>query len=256
MLTIYFSGAEGRITRTDVLTAGMVGRQMRLEFSSEWEGLNKTAVFSNGEITRDAVCSGDTVTIPAEVLTQPLKKLLIGVYGVSGGGAVAIPTVRVDGPVILPGADPSGDPGLDPELPIWSQIQAQIGDLDDLNTQARDTLVDAINEAMTVAEGITGTTFTPRVSLEGVITWTNDGNLANPEPVNIMGPQGPGPVVEVGALAGGHRIRIISNNKVSQFDVMDGADGYTPVFGVDYWTQEQQNVIRGYLEEVILGGAW
>lgn len=36
----------------------------------------------------------------------------------------------------------------------------------------------------------TGYTFTPTVSQDGVISWKNDGNLPNPEPVNIKGPQG------------------------------------------------------------------
>lgn len=35
-----------------------------------------------------------------------------------------------------------------------------------------------------------GVTFTPHVSAAGVITWTNDGGLENPEPVNIRGPKG------------------------------------------------------------------
>ena len=39
--------------------------------------------------------------------------------------------------------------------------------------------------------GKDGTTFFPSVSEEGIISWTNNGNLPNPDPVNIMGPQGP-----------------------------------------------------------------
>lgn len=35
-----------------------------------------------------------------------------------------------------------------------------------------------------------GTTFTPSVSSEGVISWTNDGGRTNPQSVNIKGPQG------------------------------------------------------------------
>ena len=35
-----------------------------------------------------------------------------------------------------------------------------------------------------------GTTFIPSVSDEGIISWTNDGGLPNPEPVDIKGPQG------------------------------------------------------------------
>lgn len=42
-----------------------------------------------------------------------------------------------------------------------------------------------------LAQGGQGTTFTPSVSADGVISWTNDGGKANPDPVNIMGPQGP-----------------------------------------------------------------
>lgn len=39
-------------------------------------------------------------------------------------------------------------------------------------------------------QGEKGTTFTPSVSEEGVISWTNDGDLDNPEQVNIKGPAG------------------------------------------------------------------
>lgn len=35
-----------------------------------------------------------------------------------------------------------------------------------------------------------GATFIPNVSESGIISWTNDKNLPNPEPVNIKGPQG------------------------------------------------------------------
>ena len=38
--------------------------------------------------------------------------------------------------------------------------------------------------------GQNGATFTPSVSPEGVISWTNDRNLPNPEPVNIKGEKG------------------------------------------------------------------
>lgn len=40
------------------------------------------------------------------------------------------------------------------------------------------------------APGTDGTTFTPSVSSDGVLSWTNDGGKANPASVNIKGPQG------------------------------------------------------------------
>ena len=36
-----------------------------------------------------------------------------------------------------------------------------------------------------------GATFTPSVSQNGDLSWTNDGGLPNPETVNIQGPVGP-----------------------------------------------------------------
>lgn len=35
-----------------------------------------------------------------------------------------------------------------------------------------------------------------------------------------------------------------------------GADGYTPVRGTDYWTDEDKTEIKTYVDEAILGGAW
>lgn len=39
-------------------------------------------------------------------------------------------------------------------------------------------------------EEISGATFTPTVSLEGIISWENDKNKPNPKEVNIKGPKG------------------------------------------------------------------
>lgn len=38
--------------------------------------------------------------------------------------------------------------------------------------------------------GENGVTYTPNVSADGTLTWTNDGGLINPSPVNILGPRG------------------------------------------------------------------
>lgn len=39
-------------------------------------------------------------------------------------------------------------------------------------------------------DGANGATFTPAVSEDGTLSWTNDKSLANPESVNIRGPKG------------------------------------------------------------------
>ena len=36
----------------------------------------------------------------------------------------------------------------------------------------------------------------------------------------------------------------------------DGSDGYSPVRGVDYWTDTDKEEIKSYVDEAILGGEW
>lgn len=45
-------------------------------------------------------------------------------------------------------------------------------------------------ETSVIHDGQNGATFYPSVSTEGVISWTNDRDLPNPEPVNIKGEKG------------------------------------------------------------------
>lgn len=63
--------------------------------------------------------------------------------------------------------------------------------------------------------GEDGATFTPSVSEEGVLSWTNDKDLPNPEPVNIKGLQGePG----VGVPTGGTIGQVLSKNSDDDYD--------------------------------------
>ena len=45
-------------------------------------------------------------------------------------------------------------------------------------------------ETSVLHDGQNGATFIPSVSADGVISWTNDSGLPNPEPVNIKGEKG------------------------------------------------------------------
>lgn len=73
------------------------------------------------------------------------------------------------------------------------------------------------------------------------------------------------PIVTVKPIAGGHRVTIIDAVGEQTFDIMDGKDGasgsngkdgYTPVRGKDYWTEQDKNEIKSYVDEAILGGEW
>jgi hypothetical protein len=67
-------------------------------------------------------------------------------------------------------------------------------------------------------DGEDGATFTPSVSSDGTLSWTNNKGLENPPPVNIKGADG--------------KDGIDGKNGI---DGVDGKDGYTPIKGVDYF---------------------
>ena len=130
-----------------------------------------------------------------------------------------------------------------------------------------------VGELSKVREVWRGATFIPSVSTDGVISWTNDGDLPNPSEVNIRGPQGlqgvagqpgkdgkdgqTGPAGEPGAAGkdgangvscthrwSGTTLYVTSasgttsaNLKGDKGDTGDtGAAGKTPVKGTDYFT--------------------
>ena len=109
--------------------------------------------------------------------------------------------------------------------------------------------------------GENGATFTPSVSPEGIISWTNDRNLPTPEPVKIKGADGrdgmdgkdgtkgdkgdkgekgdpgaPGAKGDPGEA--GPQGPAGANGRDGQDGApgKDGDDGYTPVKGTDYFT--------------------
>lgn len=132
---------------------GIVGATISIEYmDSAWDGLQKTVVFRSS-VTKDVLSSGNEVVIPAEVVSRAGRNLYIGVYGVDAANNVVIPTIWTDLGPVNSAAAPSGDASSDPALPVWAQLRAMIGNLDELETTARDNLVAAINEAMTKGGG-------------------------------------------------------------------------------------------------------
>ena len=151
MITIHCSRACAHLASPpELLTAGMAKAvTVEFVFSNDWSGLTKTAVFSAGRTTVDVLESawdGNKVVVPHEILADAGPIARVGVYGANADGLI-LPTVWVTLGKVMPAAEPSGDPGADPTLPIWAQLQNQISDLDDLQTYNKGNLVDAINEA-------------------------------------------------------------------------------------------------------------
>ena len=150
---IKIRGARASVDWRKAITAGMIGAQVQIDYNDEiWDSLHKTVVF-RGAVTKDVITNADVVTIPAEVVAKHGYPLRVGVYGVDADGNIAIPTIWADLGTVRDAADPSGDTTTDQSLPVWAQIQAMIGNLDDLDTNAKNNLVAAVNEAMTKGGG-------------------------------------------------------------------------------------------------------
>ena len=145
MLTFEFTGVEGRMTQSEILTSGMVGKEVQILFDESWAGLSRTLVFRAGDICRTADGTESAAVIPEDVLARPFRKLYVGLYGTDEAGTVVIPTVMAEGPMIRYGADPTEDPEGE-DLPVWKNLREQIGDLSALDTESQSSLVAAINE--------------------------------------------------------------------------------------------------------------
>ena len=145
MIKVIYNKTCGRCVQSEPLTSGMVGQPIELEYSADFDGLTLTAVFTNGKTTVDVLNPGNQCMIPHEVLDTVGTLVKVGIYAVRDN-EIVIPTVYAHIGVVLKGADPSGDVSIDPTLPIWAQTQALIGNLSQIETETKDSLVAAINE--------------------------------------------------------------------------------------------------------------
>lgn len=143
------SGCRCETVRLEPIPRGIVGAVVAVEYTDPaWDSLRKTVVF-RGAATKDVLDAGNEIVIPAEVVSKAGGSLYMGVYGVDAENHVAIPTIWTELGVIQGAATPSGDASTAPFLPVWAQIQAMVGDLGTLDTEAKSNLVAAINEALT-----------------------------------------------------------------------------------------------------------
>lgn len=85
--------------------------------------------------------------------------------------------------------------------------------------------------------------YIPSVDSDGNLSWTaSKDDMPDAAGANIKGPKG-----DTGATGP-------QGPQGTKGDT--GAAGYTPVRGVDYWTDADIAQIKSYVDDAILGGAW
>ena len=166
-------------------------------FSHEWDGLDIVAHIhrkDNSEVGNDwVITNGEVASENGINLTAGMWEIWFSGSRTENNETVLRITTEIQY-ICVKGTGTDG--GVMPDIPesTAEQILSVANDAYEMAESVRD---DADNGEFD------GATFTPSVSAEGVISWTNDKELPNPPSVNIRGPQGEqgpqGPQGETGA---------------------------------------------------------
>lgn len=123
MIVLRADKAELSVCSRETLTSGAENVfPVRFEFSDDWEGLEKTAIFRAGCVGTAVPLTEESCLIPREPLAAPGRYLMAGVQGRAGDREV-LPTVWANlgliregaaaGENVPPDVPPSGEEGMD-----------------------------------------------------------------------------------------------------------------------------------------------
>ena len=127
--------------------AGTVGITIDAKFNDEWNDLAKHLVCRNGKVVKTKLDFQNGFTVAPETMIAG-GNLEIGFEGMSQDGKIVFPTVWASCGVVKDGANANDDYSADPTNPVWDQLEKQIGDLSKLETSAKDSIVDAVNDVV------------------------------------------------------------------------------------------------------------
>lgn len=129
MFRLYADKNKLSLLEREPVTSGSVNvYEARFEFSEDWEGLERVAVFRAAGAAREVLLdTGGVCVVPWEVLAAPRVRLLAGVYG-TRGGEIVLPTVWADLGSILEGVPTNGEGARPPTPDLWEQELARKGD--------------------------------------------------------------------------------------------------------------------------------
>lgn len=123
MIKVYCNGTRIQCLRQGELTVGMAGAPIEFDFSEEWNGLTKIAVF-RCDGARDVLLSesGEAI-VPHEILTVPGMDVEVGVHAIREDGTTwPSPTTYCKIGRVKAGADPTGDESYPPTPDIGQQV--------------------------------------------------------------------------------------------------------------------------------------
>ena len=154
-INVKISKAVATAEKDGIITAGMVGVPVSFMLDSWWDGLIVTAVFKGSGAPISVPLLGATETVvPWEVLKRPSTLLRIGAEGRLPDGTLVIPTTWATVGIVMSGANATDDLAKPPTPTAFDRIMSQIGNMNDLATEDKSSLVAAVNEAMEKGGGV------------------------------------------------------------------------------------------------------
>ena len=154
-INVKISKAVATAEKDGIITTGMVGVPVSFMFDSWWDGLIVTAVFKGSGAPISVPLLGATETVvPWEVLKRPSTLLRIGAEGRLPDGTLVIPTTWATVGIVMSGANAADDLAKPPTPTAFDRIMSQIGNMNDLATEDKSSLVAAVNEAMEKGGGV------------------------------------------------------------------------------------------------------
>ncbi|MBO7251795.1 MAG: hypothetical protein J6V25_04120 [Oscillospiraceae bacterium] len=204
--------------------------------TNDWEGCTKKATCKNVTTGKhhDAEIENDTCLIPWEALTDK-GSFEISVRGTNGETTITTSAITVDlGRTLLTGTE--SNPPTPTELDL---IRKSIGNLDELRTKNKESLVDAINELAKQGGGAVDPEEIGRIVEEYLAE--NPQEETDPT-VPEWAKQKEKPkytAYEVGALSADTLTGAVNDAlaQAKESGEFDGEPGYTPQKGIDYYTE-------------------
>lgn len=205
MITAFIKGQELKITASVIVAETLNYLKAQFIFQTNaWNELIKTAYFTQGETTHSIDLDENNIAFP---LHLPAGEWTMSVVGraYENGELVERITTNTATFNVKPFKAGTETPFPEPTPSEIERVESKIGNLPDLLTMEKTSLVNAINEV-----------------------YRRGGSGGG-------GSDGFSPIVDVEPIEGAHKVTITDINGTKSFDVLNGVDGYTPIKDVDYF---------------------
>ncbi len=185
--------------------------------TNAWNGLIKTAYFTCGNTTHSVELDENNIAFPLHLSAGEWSVCVVG-REYWNGELVERITSDFATINVKPFKVGKETPFPEPTPTEIERVEGKIGNLPDLLTRDKTSLVNAINEVYRRGGAGGG------------------------------GVDGFSPIVEIEAIKGGHRVTITDVEGEKSFDVLDG---YTPIKGVDYFTEADKTEIANAVIDLL-----